>query len=130
LVFVGPSGCGKPTLLRIIAGLNEAISGDILIDGRSVSGMPAAHRGLAMVFQSYALYPQNMAFALDNMGLKRSEIDLRVRRAAHMLRLEGLLDRKPKAMSGGQRQRVFIGRAIVRDPKNISVRRTAIKPRR
>jgi multiple sugar transport system ATP-binding protein len=122
VVFVGPSGCGKSTLLRIIAGLDEATSGDILIDGRSVRGVPASDRGLAMVFQSYALYPHmrvydNMAFALENMGLKRPEIDRRVRRAAQMLRLEDLLDRKPKAMSGGQRQRVAIGRAIVRDPK-------------
>jgi multiple sugar transport system ATP-binding protein len=122
VVFVGPSGCGKSTLLRIIAGLDEATSGDILIDGRSVTRMAAADRGLAMVFQSYALYPHmsvyaNMAFALENMGLKRSEIDVRVRRAAQMLRIDDLLDRKPKAMSGGQRQRVAIGRAIVRDPK-------------
>ena len=122
VVFVGPSGCGKSTLPRIIAGLDEATSGDILIDGCSVTGIPASDRGLAMVFQSYALYPHmsvyaNMAFALENMGLKRSEIDIRVRRAAQILRLEDLLDRKSRAMSGGRRQRVAIGRAIVRDPK-------------
>jgi ABC-type nitrate/sulfonate/bicarbonate transport system ATPase subunit len=122
VVFVGPSGCGKSTLLQTIAGLDEATSGDILIGWRSVTGVPASDRGLAMVFQSYALYPHmsvydNMAFALENMGLKRSEIDLRVRWAAQVLCLEDLLNRKPKGMSGGQRQRVAIGRAIVRDPK-------------
>ena len=122
MVFVGPSGCGKSTLLRIIAGLEQVSGGDILIDGQSVTNVPASDRGLAMVFQSYALYPhmsvyKNMAFALENMGLSRSEIDQRVRRAAEMLRLTDYLDRKPKALSGGQRQRVAIGRAIVRDPK-------------
>jgi multiple sugar transport system ATP-binding protein len=122
VVFVGPSGCGKSTLLRIIAGLEEVTSGTIAIDGDDVSRLPASERGLAMVFQSYALYPhmsvyKNMAFALENMGLKAPEIDQRVRRAATMLRLGDYLDRKPKALSGGQRQRVAIGRAIVRDPK-------------
>ena len=122
VVFVGPSGCGKSTLLRIIAGLEQVSGGEIRIDGQSVTNVPASDRGLAMVFQSYALYPhmsvyKNMAFALENMGLGRSEIDQRVRRAAEMLRLTEYLDRKPKALSGGQRQRVAIGRAIVRDPK-------------
>src|SRR5919112_3767050 len=122
VVFVGPSGCGKSTLLRIIAGLEEVSVGEIQIDGKSVTRVPASDRGLAMVFQSYALYPhmsvyKNMAFALENMGLGRSEIDQRVRRAAQMLRLTDYLERKPKALSGGQRQRVAIGRAIVRDPK-------------
>ncbi|WP_210494060.1 ABC transporter ATP-binding protein [Microvirga antarctica] len=122
VVFVGPSGCGKSTLLRIIAGLEHVSEGEILIDGHSVVGVPASDRGLAMVFQSYALYPhmsvfKNMAFALENMGLGRQEIDQRVRRAAQMLQLTDYLDRKPKALSGGQRQRVAIGRAIVRDPK-------------
>ncbi|SEF83370.1 ABC transporter ATP-binding protein [Bosea lathyri] len=122
VVFVGPSGCGKSTLLRIIAGLEEVTSGMIAIDGEDVSRLPASERGLAMVFQSYALYPhmsvyKNMAFALENMGLKTPDIDQRVRRAATMLRLTDYLDRKPKALSGGQRQRVAIGRAIVRDPK-------------
>ena len=122
VVFVGPSGCGKSTLLRIIAGLEEVTTGEITIDGRDVSGLPASERGLAMVFQSYALYPhmsvyRNMAFALENMGLKAPEIDAKVRRAARMLRLTDYLERKPKALSGGQRQRVAIGRAIVRDPK-------------
>jgi ABC-type sugar transport system ATPase subunit len=122
VVFVGPSGCGKSTLLRIIAGLEQVSGGEIRIDGQSVTNVPASDRGLAMVFQSYALYPhmsvyKNMAFALENMGLGRSDIDQRVRRAAQMLRLTDYLDRKPKALSGGQRQRVAIGRAIVRDPK-------------
>lgn len=122
IVFVGPSGCGKSTLLRSIAGLEEISGGTIAIDGADVTGLPASERGLAMVFQSYALYPHmsvyaNMAFALENMGFKRDEIDRRVRRAATMLRLTDYLERKPKALSGGQRQRVAIGRAIVRDPK-------------
>ena len=122
VVFVGPSGCGKSTLLRVIAGLEDVTAGDVLIDGASVVGVPASDRGLAMVFQSYALYPhmtvrQNMAFALENLGMARAEIDARVGRAAAMLRLDALLERRPKALSGGQRQRVAIGRAIVRDPK-------------
>ncbi len=122
VVFVGPSGCGKSTLLRSIAGLEEIGGGSIAIDGADVTDLPASERGLAMVFQSYALYPHmsvyaNMAFALENMGFKRDEIDKRVRRAATMLRLTDYLERKPKALSGGQRQRVAIGRAIVRDPK-------------
>ena len=122
VVFVGPSGCGKSTLLRIIAGLEQVSGGEIRIDGQSVTNVPASDRGLAMVFQSYALYPhmsvyKNMAFALENMSLSRAEIDQRVRRAAQMLQLTDYLDRKPKALSGGQRQRVAIGRAIVRDPK-------------
>jgi ABC-type sugar transport system ATPase subunit len=122
VVFVGPSGCGKSTLLRLIAGLEQPTSGDIVMDGKDVTGLPASDRGLAMVFQSYALYPhmsvyKNMAFGLENAGLPRDEIDKRVTRAASMLRLNDYLDRKPKALSGGQRQRVAIGRAIVRDPK-------------
>ena len=122
VVFVGPSGCGKSTLLRSIAGLEEITGGTIAIDGTDATHLPASERGLAMVFQSYALYPHmsvyaNMAFALENMGFKRDEIDRRVKRAAGMLRLTDYLDRKPKALSGGQRQRVAIGRAIVRDPK-------------
>jgi multiple sugar transport system ATP-binding protein len=122
VVFVGPSGCGKSTLLRVIAGLENVTSGEVHIDGERVTHLPASDRGLAMVFQSYALYPhmsvrKNMAFALENMGLKLDDIDARVNRAAAMLRLTDYLDRKPKALSGGQRQRVAIGRAIVRDPK-------------
>jgi ABC-type sugar transport system ATPase subunit len=122
VVFVGPSGCGKSTLLRLIAGLEQPSSGQIVIDGQDVTRVPASDRGLAMVFQSYALYPhmsvyKNMAFGLENMGLPRAEVEQRVTRAAKTLRLTDYLDRKPKALSGGQRQRVAIGRAIVRDPK-------------
>lgn len=121
-VFVGPSGCGKSTLLRIIAGLEDITSGEVIIDGEMVNQIPASERGLAMVFQSYALYPhmsiyKNMAFGLENSKLPRAEIDLRVKTAARMLQLEDYLERKPKALSGGQRQRVAIGRAIVREPR-------------
>ena len=121
-VFVGPSGCGKSTLLRIIAGLEDITSGEVVIDGDTVNLIPASERGLAMVFQSYALYPhmsiyKNMAFGLENSKLPRAEIDERVNSAARMLQLQDYLHRKPKALSGGQRQRVAIGRAIVRDPK-------------
>ena len=122
VVFVGPSGCGKSTLLRVIAGLEAATSGRIEIDGRDVTAERASDRGLAMVFQSYALYPhmsvyKNIAFALENMRLPKAEIEARVMRAAQMLRLTDYLERKPGALSGGQRQRVAIGRAVVRDPK-------------
>jgi multiple sugar transport system ATP-binding protein len=122
VVFVGPSGCGKSTLLRLICGLESVTSGDILIDGQRVNDVPAARRGLALVFQSYALYPhmtvyQNMAFGLENLGTPKTEIQTRVAEAARMLRLEEYLRRKPTALSGGQRQRVAIGRAIVREPK-------------
>lgn len=122
VVFVGPSGCGKSTLLRIIAGLEDITSGNLLIDGEVVNTVTAADRGLAMVFQSYALYPhmsvyKNMAFGLENAKLPQTEIDAVVREAAAMLQITDYLDRKPKALSGGQRQRVAIGRAIVRDPK-------------
>ena len=122
LVLVGPSGCGKSTLLRIIAGLERITSGEILIDGKEVSNIPASERGLAMVFQSYALYPhmsvyKNMAFALENLKMDKGTIDAKVKGAAKLLQIEEYLQRKPKALSGGQRQRVAIGRAIVRDPK-------------
>jgi multiple sugar transport system ATP-binding protein len=122
VVFVGPSGCGKSTLLRIICGLEDASSGDILIDGARVNDVRAADRELAMVFQSYALYPhmtvrQNMAFGLENIGTSRDEIERRVNEAAKLLRLDTLLQRKPTQLSGGQRQRVAIGRSIVREPK-------------
>ena len=121
-VFVGPSGCGKSTLLRMIAGLEEISGGALLLDGERMNEVPAAKRGIAMVFQSYALYPhmsvwKNLAFGLETAGLKKAEIEPRVRRAAEILRIEPLLERKPKALSGGQRQRVAIGRAIVREPK-------------
>jgi ABC-type sugar transport system ATPase subunit len=122
VVFVGPSGCGKSTLLRMVAGLEEITGGTIAIDGRRVNELPPAERGIAMVFQSYALYPHkdvygNMAFALRHAGVDKKTIDERVRLAAGILGLEPLLERKPKQLSGGQRQRVAIGRAIVRDPK-------------
>jgi ABC-type sugar transport system ATPase subunit len=122
VVFVGPSGCGKSTLLRIICGLETATRGDVLIDGERVNDSPASHRGLALVFQSYALYPhmtvyQNMAFGLENLRAPAAEIRERVAEAARMLRLEELLSRKPTVLSGGQRQRVAIGRAIVREPR-------------
>jgi multiple sugar transport system ATP-binding protein len=122
VVFVGPSGCGKSTLLRVIAGLEEISSGSLELDGQIVNHVPAAERGLAMVFQSYALYPhmtvyQNMAFGLENAKLPRPEIERRVHEAAEMLQITDYLKRRPKALSGGQRQRVAIGRAIVREPK-------------
>jgi multiple sugar transport system ATP-binding protein len=121
-VFVGPSGCGKTTLLRLIAGLEDLSGGDIAIGGEVVNDKPASQRGVAMVFQSYALYPhmtvaQNMSFALRMSGRSRAEIDRAVGRAAEILQINALLDRKPVALSGGQRQRVAIGRAIVREPK-------------
>jgi multiple sugar transport system ATP-binding protein len=121
-VFVGPSGCGKSTLLRMIAGLEEITGGDLAIEGERMNDVPPAHRGIAMVFQSYALYPhmnvyKNMAFALETAKKPKAEIDERVKRAARILQIEHLLQRKPKQLSGGQRQRVAIGRAIVRDPK-------------
>ncbi|RYC10275.1 ABC transporter ATP-binding protein [Ciceribacter ferrooxidans] len=122
IVFVGPSGCGKSTLLRMIAGLEDVTSGELLIDGEIVNDVPPSKRGIAMVFQSYALYPHmtvydNMAFGMRIAGLPRDEIDKRVRSAADILQLGPYLDRLPKALSGGQRQRVAIGRAICRDPK-------------
>jgi multiple sugar transport system ATP-binding protein len=121
VVFVGPSGCGKSTLLRAICGLDQVDSGDIHIGGRRMNDVPPALRGLAMVFQSYALYPhmtvhENMAFALKLAGKPKGEIDAAVMKAAQALRIEPLLQRRPKELSGGQRQRVAIGRAIVRQP--------------
>jgi ABC-type sugar transport system ATPase subunit len=121
VVFVGPSGCGKSTLLRMIAGLEPITEGEIRIDGRRVNDVSAAQRGLAMVFQSYALYPhmsvyQNLAFALENLRTPRATIEAKVRDAAKMLRLDAVLERRPAQLSGGQRQRVAIGRAIVRNP--------------
>ncbi len=122
IVFVGPSGCGKSTLLRMIAGLEKITSGELKIDGEVMNDVPPAQRGIAMVFQSYALYPHmtvrdNMAFALKLAKKTPDEIDAAINRAATVLQLEEYLDRLPKALSGGQRQRVAIGRSIVRDPK-------------
>jgi multiple sugar transport system ATP-binding protein len=121
-VFVGPSGCGKSTLLRMIAGLEPITGGDLLIDGERMNDVPAARRGIAMVFQSYALYPhmnvyQNLAFGLETAKAPKAEIKERVQRAAEILQIVPLLQRKPKQLSGGQRQRVAIGRAIVREPR-------------
>jgi multiple sugar transport system ATP-binding protein len=121
-VFVGPSGCGKSTLLRMVAGLEDISSGDLFIGGERVNDLPPARRGLAMVFQSYALYPhmtvrENMAFGLQVLGANAADIDKKVRNAADILQLTHLLDRLPKALSGGQRQRVAIGRAIVKEPR-------------
>ena len=122
MVFVGPSGCGKSTLLRVIAGLEDITGGTLTIGGRVVNDVPPAERGIAMVFQSYALYPhmdlyENMAFGLRLAKLPKAEIDSAVQRAAKILHIEHLLQRKPKDLSGGQRQRVAIGRAIVRKPE-------------
>ncbi|TXH39171.1 MAG: sn-glycerol-3-phosphate ABC transporter ATP-binding protein UgpC [Rhodospirillaceae bacterium] len=122
IVFVGPSGCGKSTLLRLIAGLEEITEGTISIAGDVVNHVPPSKRGIAMVFQSYALYPHmtvydNMAFGMKIARESKAEIDRRVRQAAEILQLEKYLDRLPKALSGGQRQRVAIGRAIVRNPQ-------------
>ena len=120
VVFVGPSGCGKSTTLRMVAGLEDVSAGSIFIAGRDVTWVPPKERDIAMVFQSYALYPhmnvrENMSFALRLSGDPRDEIEQRVRRAAEMLELTEYLDRKPRDLSGGQRQRVALGRAIVRD---------------
>jgi multiple sugar transport system ATP-binding protein len=122
VVFVGPSGCGKSTLLRMIAGLEDITEGDLLIGSQRVNDIPPSERGIAMVFQSYALYPHmtlydNMAFGLKLAKAPKSEIDTAVQHAAKILHIEHLLDRKPKALSGGQRQRVAIGRAITRKPR-------------
>jgi alpha-glucoside transport system ATP-binding protein len=122
IVFVGPSGCGKSTLLRMIAGLESITAGDFQIDGERMNEVPPSKRGIAMVFQSYALYPHmtvydNMSFSLKIAKMNKAEIDQRVQKAAKILQLDDYLQRLPKALSGGQRQRVAIGRSIVRDPK-------------
>ncbi|MEM9757551.1 MAG: sn-glycerol-3-phosphate ABC transporter ATP-binding protein UgpC [Pseudomonadota bacterium] len=121
-VFVGPSGCGKSTLLRMISGLEPISGGDIVIGEEVVNDIPAADRGLAMVFQSYALYPhmsvrQNLSFGLENINTPKAEISAKVAEVSKMLKIDMLLDRRPKDLSGGQRQRVAIGRAIVREPR-------------
>ncbi|MCM2293282.1 sn-glycerol-3-phosphate ABC transporter ATP-binding protein UgpC [Allorhizobium sp. BGMRC 0089] len=122
VVFVGPSGCGKSTLLRMIAGLESVSEGRLAIGGEDVTERDPGKRGIAMVFQSYALYPhmtvrQNLSFSLENLKLPKAEIEARVAEAARMLAIDTLLERRPMQLSGGQRQRVAIGRAIVRDPK-------------
>ncbi|SIT53876.1 ATP-binding transport protein SmoK [Mesorhizobium prunaredense] len=122
VVFVGPSGCGKSTLLRVIAGLEDSTSGRVVIDGADVSATPPAKRGIAMVFQTYALYPHltvknNMGLGLKQAGTPAAEIDRRIGIASSMLSLEPYLARRPAELSGGQRQRVAIGRAVVREPK-------------
>ncbi len=122
VVFVGPSGCGKSTLLRMIAGLEDTTSGEIVIEGKDYAAVGPSERGLAMVFQSYALYPhmsvrKNIGFPLQMAKMPQSEIDAKVSKAAATLNLTDYLDRKPGQLSGGQRQRVAIGRAIVRNPK-------------
>ena len=121
VVFVGPSGCGKSTLLRLIAGLEDVTSGMIQIDGNDATSLPPAKRSLAMVFQSYALYPhmsvrKNIAFPLKMAGMDKAEADKRIENAAKVLNLTDYMDRRPGQLSGGQRQRVAIGRAIVREP--------------
>ncbi len=121
IVFVGPSGCGKSTMLRMIAGLESATEGEISIGGRRVDHLPPTDRGIAMVFQSYALYPHkdvrgNLGFALKHAGVNKAEIDRRVNAASDILGLSEMMERKPRELSGGQRQRVAIGRAIVREP--------------
>src|SRR5207237_10083373 len=122
IVLVGPSGCGKSTTLRMIAGLEEIASGKIFIGNRQVNNLPPRDRDIAMVFQNYALYPHmtvfdNMAFGLKMRRFPKTEIETRVRDAAEILGIEGLLKRKPRQLSGGQRQRVAVGRAIVRHPQ-------------
>nr|WP_321456081.1 sn-glycerol-3-phosphate ABC transporter ATP-binding protein UgpC [uncultured Cohaesibacter sp.] len=122
VVFVGPSGCGKSTLLRVIAGLEDATAGEVHIDGKLVNLVPPSKRGIAMVFQSYALYPHlnvanNMSLALKQEGVSKAEIAERVQEASRMLQLDDYLKRFPSELSGGQRQRVAIGRAVVRQPK-------------
>lgn len=122
VAFVGPSGCGKSTLLRLICGLDEITDGQMAIDGELVNDVPPSKRGIAMVFQSYALYPHmsvadNMGYALRLAGTPKAEIEARVLKAAKVLRIDNYLDRKPRQLSGGQRQRVAIGRAIVREPR-------------
>ena len=122
VVFVGPSGCGKSTLLRLIAGLDPISDGEFLLNGQKMNQVPPSRRGIARVFQSYALYPhmdvyENMAFGARLMGLDKAEVESRIAEASRMLRLEELLRRKPRELSGGQRQRVAIGRALVRKPE-------------
>ena len=134
VVMVGPSGCGKSTLLRAIAGLERISSGSVRINGRDITRHEPADRGVAMVFQNYALYPhmsvrENMGFALKIAGRPRAEIESAVQRAAGILRITEHLDKRPKQLSGGQKQRVAIGRAITAIARRLPVRRTAVQPR-
>jgi oligogalacturonide transport system ATP-binding protein len=127
MVFVGPSGCAKSTVLRMIAGLESISGGELLIGNTVVNNLAPKQRGIAMVFQNYALYPHmkvydNLAFGLKLSGMKKSEIDVRVRDAARLLEMDQLLDRFPKQLSGGQAQRVAVGRAIVKKARGFSVR--------
>ena len=122
IVLVGPSGCGKSTLLRMISGLESVDKGEIYLDNKIINNLIPSKRGIAMVFQSYALYPhmnvyENMSFGLKTEKLEKNEIDKKVKDAAKTLQIEDLLERKPRQLSGGQRQRVAIGRAITRNPK-------------
>ena len=135
VVLVGPSGCGKSTTLRMIAGLEEITEGEIWIGGDVVNDVPPRDRDIAMVFQNYALYPHmsvfdNMAFGLKLRKFPKDEIKRRVDEAARILDIGMLLERKPRALSGGQRQRVAMGRAIVRNPEGVPVRRAAVEPGR
>ena len=135
VVLVGPSGCGKSTLLRMLAGLENITSGTISIGDRVVNNVQPKERDIAMVFQNYALYPHmtvadNMGFSLKLRGASADEISKGVKRAAEILALTPLLDRYPRQLSGGQRQRVAMGRAIVRDPAGVPVRRAPVQPRR
>ena len=134
MVLLGPSGCGKTTTLRMIAGLESITSGTLSIDDRIVNGVPAKDRDIAMVFQSYALYPHmsvrdNLGFGLRRRSVERAEINRRVADVANILGLSELMDRKPHALSGGQRQRVALGRAIVRDPKVFQIGRASCRER-
>ena len=131
MVFVGPSGCGKTTTLRMIAGLEAITAGEIRIGDKVVNELPPMDRDIAMVFQNYALYPHmsvydNMAFGLKMRKFEKAEIEKRVKDAADILGIDELLQRKPRQLSGGQRQRVALGRAIVRDPQRVPVRRAAV----
>ena len=134
-VFVGPSGCGKSTLLRMIAGLEDVTAGEIRLDGERCEHLLPSSRGMAMVFQSYALYPhmsvrENLRFGLVCQKVPKAEIATRIARAADILQIAHLLDRQPSQLSGGQSQRVAIGRAIVKEPKAFLVRRAAVQSRR
>ena len=135
IALVGPSGCGKSTLLAMIAGLDSITAGEICIGGRMVNSVPPKDRDIAMVFQSYALYPtmtvrENITFGMESRGVPKAEQDAAVERVAAFLQIEPLLNRKPGQLSGGQRQRVAMGRALVRDPQPLPLRRAALQPRR